>query len=85
MDEIIILALQGSPWAFVALLGFVIRGLYLKGEKTHKDYSEAMALVQEERRKEAVEMSDKFSAVALGVSQNMAVLTSAVQGLNGGR
>jgi len=84
MDEIVTPILQGSPWAIVVILGLVIRSLYLKSEKTHKDYSEAMVKVQEERRKEVVEMHGKYIDLATSSAQNMEVLTSAVKGLNGG-
>lgn len=85
MDEIVALVLQGSPWAIVALMGIVIRGLFLRLETTHKGYSEAMSEVQEKRREEAVEMSEKLISLTQGLGESMKVLTSAVTGLNGGR
>ena len=85
MDEIIVLVLQGSPWAVVAVLGLVIRSLYLSLETTHKDYSTTMSEVQEARRKEALEMNEKYVALTQALAQNMEKLTSAVTGLNGGR
>ena len=84
MDEIIALALQGSPWAFVAFLGLGLYKMDMRNQTTHKDYAKEMKEVQKKRREEAVAMSDKFSELAQGTAQTLEKLTSALTGLNGG-
>jgi len=85
MDEILAPILQGSPWAIVVVLGFVIRSLWLDSKTTHKDYSKEMKVVQDKRREEVVEMNEKLTTLAQGTAQTIEKLTSALTGLNGGR